>query len=129
MMRWEVRLIQQAMARLPTMRGNVDFLVSQKMREMDERFWELLTETGRRRLARTIMRLAETIGIKEPEGILIPISTDELAKMTGMTMFTASRYIAAWRDTGFILGRRREALVVRDADELLAKCVDTYAEP
>lgn len=121
-MRWEDHLIQRAMANFPEIRRNVNLLASQRLRELEDRVWELLTEGGARRLARAIIRLTETIGREEPEGIFIPIRRDDLAKMSGITMFTVSRYIAAWSETGCILGGRKEALVVCNARELLASC-------
>jgi CRP-like cAMP-binding protein len=124
-MRWDAHFIQDAMTQFPEIRKNIDSLVSQKLQEMEERFWELLTMSGARRLALTIVRLSKTIGREMAEGTFIPITRDELARMSGMTMFTVSRYIAAWSDTGSILRGRKEALVVRDPSGLLTHCGDT----
>jgi CRP-like cAMP-binding protein len=43
----------------------------------------------------------------------VSLSREELAQMTGTTLFTISRLLSRWGEDGFVLPRR-EAVVIRD---------------
>jgi CRP-like cAMP-binding protein len=60
------------------------------------------------------MRLVKQVGRPVRGGIEISLSREELAQMTGTTLFTTSRLLAKWGGEGFIQPRR-EAVVVLDA--------------
>ena len=77
--------------------------------EMQNRFRELATERVERRVARALMRLAAQAGRKVKEGLLIdlPLSRQEVAEMTGTTLFTVSRLLSEWERRG--IGRRPRA--------------------
>jgi hypothetical protein len=56
----------------------------------------------------------------------ISLSREELAQMTGTTLFTTSRILAHWGKMGYVLPRR-EAVLVRDARQLaLAEEDDSF---
>ena len=103
-------------------------LMTGYIQEMQERYRELATERVEQRIARALLRLAAQSGQKiEQGGIILPFSRQELAEMTGTTLYTVSRCLSQWEKQGIIItGRERVTLVdphglVRIAEDLVSK--------
>jgi CRP-like cAMP-binding protein len=66
------------------------------------------------RLARTLLRLVRRAGRRVERGVLldVPLTRQELAEMTGSSLFTVSRVLNRWQDAGVIELRRRRILVL-----------------
>ena len=81
---------------------------------------ELSTERVERRIARALSRLASQLGRQTEEGILLdfPLSRQDLAEMTGTTVFTVSRTLKAWERLE-ILQLGRERIVIAAPHELI----------
>ncbi len=114
---WEFASLQNLMVDHPKVRKNAAHILASRLGELEERFREVATEKVSRRLAYALLRLLKHIGKAVDEGIEVSLSRDELAQMTGTTLFTISRILSKWGEMGFILPRR-EAVVVRDARQL-----------
>ena len=114
---WEFASLQNLMVEYPKLRKNSAHILASRLGELEERFREVATEKVSRRLAHALLRLLKQIGKAVDEGIEVSLSRDELAQMTGTTLFTISRILSKWGEMGFILPRR-EAVVVRDARQL-----------
>ena len=69
------------------------------------------------RLMIALLRLLKHIGKKSADGVEVSLSREELAQMTGTTLFTISRLLSKWSDEGFVLPRR-EAVLIRDPERL-----------
>jgi CRP-like cAMP-binding protein len=82
------------------------------LQELEERFREVATERVAKRLPSALMRLTKQVGKEHEAGIQVALSREELAQMTGTTLFTVSRIVSRWGEQGFILPER-EAVVVR----------------
>ncbi|WP_236960539.1 Crp/Fnr family transcriptional regulator [Methylobacterium durans] len=66
------------------------------------------------RIAGILLRLADQIGRACPAGVEVsfPVTRKDIAEMTGVTYFTVSRVLAAWRKRGLVqLGRTRIVIV------------------
>ncbi len=88
-------------------------MVSGRFVELQERYRELATERVERRLARAILRLVAQVGRPEAGGVTIalPLARQDLAELTGTTLFTVSRTLSAWEDAGIVRsGRERVTL-------------------
>jgi CRP-like cAMP-binding protein len=75
---------------------------------------ELSTERVERRIARALSRLAGQLGREIEEGILLdfPITRQDLAELTGTTVFTVSRTLNQWERLGILeLGRERIVII------------------
>jgi CRP-like cAMP-binding protein len=86
---------------------------------MQVRMRELSTERVERRIAHTILRLAQQAGRRTARGIEIafPLSRQDLAEMAGTTLHTVSRTLSGWEEQGVVdSGRRR--VIVRDLKAL-----------
>lgn len=87
--------------------------MGQRLQEAQARVRELSTEEVERRVAHTVLRLANQGGKKEAEGVRIdfPISKQDIAEMTGTTLHTVSRILSAWERAGLIEGGRQKLLI------------------
>jgi CRP-like cAMP-binding protein len=85
-----------------------------------EKLREMATERVEQRIARTLARLANQIGKQTDVGVLIdaPLTRQDLAEMTGTTVFTVSRTLKSWEREG-ILQVGREKVTITDAHRLV----------
>ena len=70
------------------------------------------------RLGSQLVRLLNQIGRTVNGGVEISLSREELAQLTGMTLFTVSRLICQWEQQG-IVAARRKAVLVRNLPALI----------
>jgi CRP-like cAMP-binding protein len=90
---------------------NIGHIVSERLGELEERFREVATENVERRVASAIGRIAHHVGTTTDEGVEISLSREELAQLTGTTLFSVSRLMSKWSEFG-IVRPRREGFVV-----------------
>ena len=115
---WEYARLQNLLAEYPQIRRNISQILSNRLNELEERFREVATEKVAKRVALALLRLLKHVGKQSPVGIEVSLSREELAQMTGTTLFTISRLLSKWGEEGFVLPRR-EAVVIRDPRRLL----------
>lgn len=82
---------------------------------------ELATERVERRIARALCRLSGQLGRKQGDHIHLdfPLSQQDLAEMTGTTVYTVSRTLNEWGRQG-ILEHGREHIVILAPHKLIA---------
>lgn len=114
---WEYAQLQILLNQYPQIRKNVNEILSGRLSELEERFREVATEKVAKRLALALLRLVRQVGKPTPAGVEVTLSREELAQMTGATLFTISRTLSRWAEEGFIIPRR-EAVVVREPERL-----------
>ena len=122
---WDGDAFSALMGRFPDLAANGMRLMAQRMREFQDRMRELSTERVERRIARAVLRLVGQAGRKTDAGILLdlPLSRQDLAELTGTTLYTVSRTLSDWEDRGIVdAGRKR--LTVRDPHALVAIAED-----
>ena len=88
--------------------------MADQIQELQDRVRELSTERVERRIANALLRLAQQTGQKTPEGVLInlPLSRQDLAEMTGTTLYTVSRILSRWEQEE-IVDTGRERVLIR----------------
>jgi CRP-like cAMP-binding protein len=107
---WPRERLQELVLRHPRLALNATRLLSARMRELTARLRELATERVARRVARALLRLARQTGKRVEGGVLLdlPLSREDLAAMTGTTLYTVSRLLAEWEREGIVeVGRER----------------------
>lgn len=79
---------------------------------------ELSFHRVERRFAQVVLRLADSMGIAEPDGLRIPIrlSRQELADLAGTTLETAIRILSRWRRDGILDANRTGLFLHRRQD-------------
>jgi CRP-like cAMP-binding protein len=114
---WEYTRLQMLVAEYPQLRKNISQILASRLHELEERFREIATEKVARRLALALCRLLKQVGKKSVDGIEVSLSREELAQLTGTTLFTISRILSKWAELGVVIPRR-EAVLVRDPERL-----------
>jgi CRP-like cAMP-binding protein len=114
---WEYSKLQVLLTHYPQIRRNIGRILAARLQELEERFREVATEKVAKRLALVLLRLVKQIGKPSSGGIQVSLSREELAQMTGTTLFTISRVLSRWGEQGFVTPRR-EAVVVNDSRRL-----------
>jgi CRP-like cAMP-binding protein len=112
---WESRKFEILEDRFPALRRNTVRIFAERLRTLEEQFLELATEQVAPRLARMLVRLASGDGTL---AIRIDLSREEMAQMTGTTLFTVSRLLCDWEERG-IIETQRKAVVIRDTRSLI----------
>jgi CRP/FNR family transcriptional regulator, nitrogen oxide reductase regulator len=110
---WECTTLQSLMLKYPKIRQNTSQILLIRLNELEERFREVATEKVAKRVALALLRLLKHNGKKVHGGVEVSLSREELAQMTGTTLFTTSRLLSKWGEMGFVFPRR-ESVVVRD---------------
>ena len=66
-----------------------------------------------RRIARTILRLARQSGRKTEQGVLIDLSLSrqDIAEMTGTTLYTVSRILSEWEKEDLVQSERQRVVI------------------
>ena len=83
-------------------------LMTSYIQEMQSRYFELATERVEQRICRTVLRLASQSGQRIENGVELTLSREDLAQMSGTTVYTASRVLAEWQRRGLVeTGRER----------------------
>jgi CRP-like cAMP-binding protein len=84
-----------------------------QIREFQNRVRDLSTKRVETRIARTILRLARQSGKQIAEGVLIdlPLSRQDLAEMSGTTLYTASRVIREWEKQELVQSQRQRIVI------------------
>jgi len=94
-------------------------LMTGYIQEMQQRYRELATEKVEQRLARTLLRLTAQMGVKQADGgIELTFTRQDLAEMSGTTLFSASRVLSEWEKRGLVESGR-ERVVIRKPHELV----------
>ncbi len=107
---WHTDTILQLMETHPRVALNTIHHLAQRVQELQQRNLELATERVERRIAHVLLRLVRASGRKAETGILIdfPLSRQDIAEMSGTTLYTVSRTLNAWQQKGLVeIGRER----------------------
>lgn len=86
-------------------------LMTGYIQEMQERYRELATEKVERRIARSLLRLAAQMGTKNEGGIELTFTRQDLAEMSGTTIYTVSRILSDWERQGLVEAGRERVLI------------------
>jgi CRP/FNR family transcriptional regulator, nitrogen oxide reductase regulator len=115
---WDYARFESILTDCPLIQRNLGLIMSERLAELEERFREIATEPVGKRVALALVRLLQRVGVHSSIGIEVNMSREELAQMTGTTLFTISRLICEWERKGLVLPRRG-AVIVRYPDRLL----------
>jgi len=87
--------------------------LGKRLGEFQARLTELATQAVEQRVAAALLRMANQSGRKTDVGIEIafPVTRSDIAEMTGTTLHTVSRLLAAWERDGVIASVRRRITV------------------
>lgn len=115
---WDTSTFEHISDRFPVLRRNTARLLGVRLQELEERFREISTQKVAPRLSQQLIRLSNQLRQHTKGALEISLSREELAQLTGTTLFTVSRLLSNWERQG-IVSTRREAVVVRNLQALM----------
>jgi len=120
---WDADVIRQAMLASSRLAVNALDLIGARLREAQDRLRELATERVERRIARALLRLAAsaTDGGEASAAVTFdfPLSRQDLAEISGTTLYTVSRVLTGWEQAE-IVRAGRQSLTLRNPAALAA---------
>jgi CRP-like cAMP-binding protein len=110
---WPGEVMAGLMERHPRLALNALKFVAARLHELQVQYRQLATEKVERRVARALLRLVQQSGRRVEAGVLIdlPLSRDDIAQMTGTTLYTVSRIISRFESDGIVEGGRQRMLI------------------
>lgn len=110
---WTRRDLMEFVLRAPQMAENAMRIMAEQLQEITERFRQVTTERVERRLVYTLFRLAAQAGKKVKEGVLIDLTLtrQDLAEMSGTTLYTVSRMLSSWEKQGWVIASRERVII------------------
>lgn len=111
---WDKPIITTLLSSYPRLAMNALRLMTERFRELQERYRELATERVEQRVARALLRLERQAGRRLEQGTLIDLSLSrqDLAEMTGTTLYTVSRILSQWEQQGLIKTGREKVVIL-----------------
>ena len=116
---WSASAMRTMVERYPRVTTNIMREMASHMTDALTRVREVTTQRVGQRLAMTLIRLARQCGRQTPEGILLTqvLTRQELADLTGTTLYTVSRTLSEWETEGVLASDARR-LVIRSPKRL-----------
>jgi len=110
---WTRREIMEFVAHNPQMAQNAMLIMADRLQEIQERFRQVTTERVEQRLAHTLIRLGAQSGKRVEEGILIDLklTRQDLAQMSGTTLYTVSRILSQWEEQELVIAGREQVII------------------
>lgn len=117
---WAQSYWRDLTTRYPSITANLLRNMGGHLQDQHSRLREMATQRVERRIAHVLLRLVRQAGKKTDQGIEIdfPITRQDLAEMTGTTLFTVSRVMSSWDQAGITEGERQR-IVVRNPHALV----------
>lgn len=122
---WNKASLKELMDQIPGVAINALQTLADRVSEFQDRIRELTTERVERRIARALLRLAQQTGRKVQDGVLVDllITRQDIAEMTGTTIYTVSRTMSQWETHG-IIKSGREKIIIRRPHQLVVIAED-----
>ena len=114
---WDAAAFETFSQRSMHLRRNITQILCKQLHELEQRYREISTERVSVRLSHQLVRLLNQLGRRVNGRLEIRLSREELAQLTGTTLFTVSRLLSDWNQRG-IVSTRREAVSVHDFQAL-----------
>jgi CRP-like cAMP-binding protein len=110
---WDGEMMAQLMEQYPRIAFQAMQHMSGRIQELQDRLRELSTERVERRIANTLLRLTRQSGQKTPDGVRIDLalSRQDIAEMSGTTLYTVSRTLSRWEQIGIVESGRERVLI------------------
>jgi CRP/FNR family transcriptional regulator, nitrogen oxide reductase regulator len=119
-MAWSTAHLRELATKEPSISLNTMQLMHGYITELQDRQQALVSERVEQRIARVLLKLAAQSGKKVDEGVLIDmrLTRQDVAEMSGTTLFTVSRTLNEWERNG-LLKIGRESVIIREPHGLV----------
>ena len=122
---WTSNAMRTVFETEPAVTLNAVHVIAAQLYDLQRRYRQLMTERVDRRVARALLRLVREAGRRVDNGVEVDfaISRQDIAEMTGTTLYTVSRLLSAWEERGILSGGRQHIVLV-NADALVTIAQD-----
>lgn len=126
---WSRKEFSNLINQYPQLALNALQMMTERFVILQNQYRQLATERVEQRIARTILQIAEKSGKSVKNGIRLapPPSRQQIAEMTGATLYTVSRICSQWEKDGLVHTNRRWLLIKEES--ALTKIVADGIEP
>ena len=116
---WPTTIWMRLVSDYPALATNTLKTVGSRLQEAHTRVVEMSTQQVEQRVAHALLRLVNQSGRKTAHGVEIDfqLSRQDIAEMTGATVFTVSRTLSTWEQRGLIESNRQR-IVLREPETL-----------
>jgi CRP-like cAMP-binding protein len=110
---WSNHTLSALIQQFPQLALNALQMMTERFVTLQNQYRQLATERVELRIARTVMQIAEKTGQTVKNGIRLtpPPSRQQIAEMTGATLYTVSRICSQWEKNGLVQTNRRWLLI------------------
>lgn len=114
---WPSSAWASLIARAPLLAVNAMKTLGQRVQDAHTRIREVSTEEVERRVAHALLRIVKESGREPGEAadVEFPITRQDVAEMTGTTLFTVSRILSSWESQGLVAGGRERISIKEPA--------------
>jgi len=112
---WTSVTMQHVVETHPTVAVNAARFIAGRLHDLQRRYRQLMTERVERRVSRALLRLVRDAGRRVAAGVEIdfPVSRQDIAEMTGTTLYTVSRLLSAWEERGIVQSGRQHIVLIK----------------
>ncbi|MBK9207459.1 MAG: Crp/Fnr family transcriptional regulator [Anaerolineales bacterium] len=112
------RFLRKMLETSPHISLDMMTLMTSYIQEMQARYRELATERVEQRVANALIRLAGQSSIRSEQdaGIVLSFSRQDVAEMTGTTLYTVSRLLSEWERQQIIETAREKIKIIKPHD-------------
>jgi CRP-like cAMP-binding protein len=108
-LRWEMRNAWRVLQAIPRVALNSIAVLTETLMDFVEAIGEYACGSAEERLLRMVRRLAEDL--RENDHAALPITQQELAASTGLSLYTVNRILRSW-EKGGLVEKQRHLLIV-----------------
>jgi CRP-like cAMP-binding protein len=112
---WTSTTMRQLLESEPKIALNALQFVARRLHDLQRRYRQAMTERVERRVARALLRLVQEAGRRVQSGVEIgfPVSRQDIAEMTGTTLYTVSRLLSGWEEQGIVRSGRQRIVLTK----------------
>jgi CRP-like cAMP-binding protein len=112
---WMSTTMRQLLETETAIAVNAVRFVADRLHDLQRRYRQAMTERVERRVARAVLRLVHDAGRRVDGGVEItfPVSREDVAEMTGTTLYTVSRLLSAWEEQGIVRSGRQRIVLTK----------------
>ncbi|WP_420631912.1 Crp/Fnr family transcriptional regulator [Candidatus Leptofilum sp.] len=106
---WPDKILAALIKQFPQLALNALQMMTNRFVVLQNQYRQLATERAEQRIARTLLQIAQKSGKNDSQGSWLspPPSRQQVAEMTGTTLYTVSRICSKWEKEGIIVTSRK----------------------
>jgi CRP/FNR family transcriptional regulator, nitrogen oxide reductase regulator len=115
---WRHEIIRKLARKYPQLSENALRIVLHYLKNYADRHVGLVTKTAEQRLASTLLKLGHGTGTVQSSGVEVRATNAQLAALSDVSRFTASRLLNVWQKKGLVR-KHRGRVLIRAPESLL----------